>query len=185
VISFAELRQLVDEAELLPIAIAEDLMSARFTHVSEGETLYDALEKLERARAEALPVLSVPDERFLGMLTRSGAYSVVTKRLASVRKDLLREHTGLAAIEEQSQLAHLVAGLPAAETTRIDHVPVAAEWIGRSLREIDFRKTRGATVLAVQTADRKFVCPPDPNRALAAGDRLVVMSEGEATAAQA
>jgi len=177
-ISFSELRQLVNESELVHIAIAEDLMSPRFEVVSDGDTLYDALATLERARAEVLPVVD-SERRFRGMLTRSGAYAIVTRKLAAFRKDLLREHTGLAAFEEHGQLAQLVAGLPASETMRVDHVPVAADWIGRSLREIDFRRTRGATVLAVQTADRVFTCPPDPNRALAAGDRLVLMSEGE------
>lgn len=178
VISFAELRQLVSESELMPIAIAEDLMSARFDSVAESDTLYDALEKLERARAEALPALDA-EGRFRGMLTRSAAYAHVSRKLAAVRKDLLREHAGLAAFEEHSQLAQLVAGLPAAETSRIDHVPVAPEWIGRSLREIDFRRARGATVLAVHTADKRFLCPPDPARNLEAGDRLVLLGSGE------
>jgi len=182
VISFTELRQLVSDSDLLGIAIAEDLMSPRFDSVTEGETLYDALEQLERSRAEALPVLGT-DGSFRGMLTRSNVYNVVSRKLASVRKDLLREHSGLAAFEEHGRLAQLVMGLPAAETSRIDHVAVAPEWVGRSLRDIDFRRTRGATVLAVQTADRRFLCPPDPNQALSVGDRLVVMSEGDSPAA--
>ncbi len=178
VISFTELRQLVIESELLPIAIAEDLMSPRFESVAEADTLYDALEKLERARAEALPVVD-GEGRFLGMLTRSGTYAVVSRKLAAVRKDLLREHAGLAAFEEHSQLAQLVAALPAVETSRIEHVPVELAWLGRSLREIDLRRTSGTTVLAVHTADKRFLCPPDPGRPLARGDRLVLLSRGD------
>lgn len=177
-ISFAELRAVVSESELLGIAIAEDLMSDRFDSVSVDDTLYDALETLERARAEVLPALDA-EGRFAGMLTRSGVYSVVSRKLAAVRKDLLREHAGLAAFEEHGRLAQLVAGLDVAETSRIDHLAVPPEWTGRSLRDIDLRRARGATVLAVHTADKRFLCPPDPSRPLAAGDRLVILGAGD------
>ncbi len=182
-ISFAELRAVASEADLLPIAIAEDLMSERFETVSDADTLYDALEKLERLRAEALPALDA-EGRFAGMLTRSGAYSVISRKLAALRKGLLREHAGLAAFEEHGRLAQLVAVLPAAETSRIDHLAVPREWVGLSLRDIDLRRTRGTTVLAVHAADERFLCPPDPSRPLAPGDRLVLLSGGEPTPEQ-
>ena len=177
VISFAELRQLVDEVELLPIAIAADLMTTRFASLAPDETLYDALGVFQRSGADALPVIGV-DGELLGVLTRGDVHEIVAQRLAAVRTDLLREHSGLAAIDEHGQLAHLLSGLPPAEAGRIERVPVAREWIGRSLREIDFRAALGGTVLAVHTADKRFLCPPDPGRALAAGDRLVVLSAG-------
>ena len=181
VISFAELRQVVDEAELLPIAIAADLMTTRFDSLAPDETLYDALGSFQRSGAEALPVIG-EDGELLGVLTRGDVHEVVAQRLSAVRADLLREHSGLAAIDEHGQLAHLLSGLPPAEAGRIERVPVAREWLGRSLREIDFRKVLGGTVLAVHTADKRFLCPPDPGRALAVGDRLVVLSAGDAPA---
>jgi CIC family chloride channel protein len=179
VIAFAELRQVVDEAELLPIAIAADLMTTRFASLAPDDTLYDALGVFQQSGAEALPVLATGGE-LLGVLTRGAVHEVVTQRLVALREDLLREHSGLAAIEEHGQLAHLLSGLPSADAGRVERVPVAREWVGRSLREIDFRKARGASVLAVQTADKRFLCPPDPGRPFAAGDRLVVMSASEA-----
>ncbi len=182
VISFSELRQVVNEAELLPIAIAEDLMSARFSSLAGDETLYEALGAFERSGAEALPVVGEGRE-LLGVLTRGRVHEVVAERLAAVRQDLLREHSGLAAIEEHGQIEQLLSGLPPAHVARVERLPVVPEWVGRSLREIDFRNARGASVLAVQTADRRFLCPPDPNRPLAAGDRLVVMGMGQETAA--
>jgi CBS domain-containing protein len=177
VISFAELRHIVDEAELLPIAIAADLMTPRFESLAPEETLYGALAVFERSGAEALPVVGEGRE-LLGVLTRAAVHDLVAERLAAVREDLLKEHRGLAAIDEHGQLAQLLSGLPAENSGQIERVPVAREWIGRSLREIEFRSARGATVLAVHTADKRFLCPPDPNRALAAGDRLVLLSGG-------
>jgi K+/H+ antiporter YhaU regulatory subunit KhtT len=114
------------------------------------------------------------------VLTRAAVHDIVAQRLAAVREDLLKEHRGLSAIDELGQLAHLLSGLPPEGAGRIERVPVAPEWIGRSLREIAFRSARGATVLAVHTADKRFLCPPDPSRALAAGDRLVLLSAGDA-----
>ena len=178
VISFAELRHIVDEAELLPIAIAADLMTPRFESLAPDETLYSALAVFERSGAEALPVIG-DDGELLGVLTRGAVHDVVSQRLAAVREDLLKEHRGLAAIDEYGQLAHLLSGLPPAGAGQIERVPVAPEWIGRSLGEIAFRGARGATVLAVHTADKRFLCPPDPSRALVAGDRLVLLSAAE------
>jgi CIC family chloride channel protein len=179
VISFAELRHVVDETELLPIAIAADLMTTRFESIAPDETLYGALAVFERTAADVLPVVGERRE-LLGVLTRGGVHELVAQRLAAVREDLLKEHRGLAAIDEHGQLAQLLSGLPATSAGQIERVPVAAEWIGRSLREIVFRSARGATVLAVHTADKRFLCPPDANRALAEGDRLVMLSAGSA-----
>lgn len=178
VISFAELRHVVDETELLPIAIAADLMTPRFEALAPDETLYGALAVFERSGTEALPVVGEHRE-LLGVLTRAAVHDLVAERLAAVREDLLKEHTGLAAIDEHGQLAQLLSGLPAANAGQIERVPVAPEWIGRSLREIAFRSARGATVLAVHTADKRLLCPPDPSRPFAAGDRLVLLSGGE------
>ncbi len=174
VISFAELRGVVDEAEILNIAIAADLMSPRFDALAPDDSVYDALGVFERSGAEVLPVTGEHGE-LLGVLTRGDVHEAVSQRLAAARADLLREHAGLAAIAEHGELAHLISGLPPAEAGRIERVPVAPEWIGRSLREIDFRRARGGTALAVHTADQRFLCPPDPGRPLAVGDRLVVL----------
>jgi K+/H+ antiporter YhaU regulatory subunit KhtT len=114
--------------------------------------------------------------RFLGMLTRSGVYETVRGHLERMRQSLLREHAGIAAIEEQSELVHLLGAMSSVETGSVERVPVGPELAGRSLREIDYRRTRGAEVLAIQTRERRFLCPPDPGRPLAPGDVLVVLS---------
>ena len=54
-------------------------------------------------------------------------------------------------------------------------MPVGHDWLGRSLRELDFRRSFGSEVLAVQTAARAVLHPPDPSRPLEAGDVLLVV----------
>jgi K+/H+ antiporter YhaU regulatory subunit KhtT len=60
---------------------------------------------------------------------------------------------------------------------------VDPELVGRSLREADFRRRHGGFVLAVQTADRRLLCPPDPARPLRADDHLLVLTQGPVAAA--
>jgi K+/H+ antiporter YhaU regulatory subunit KhtT len=43
------------------------------------------------------------------------------------------------------------------------------------LREVDFRRTRGGVVLAIQTADHRVISPPDPARPLRPDDHLVIL----------
>jgi uncharacterized protein with PhoU and TrkA domain len=110
------------------------------------------------------------------MLTRSSVYDTLKGHLERMRASLLSEHAGIAAIEEQSELVHLLGAMSSVETGSVERVPVGPELAGLSLREIDYRRTRGAEVLAIQTRERRFLCPPDPARPLAEGDVLLVLS---------
>ena len=174
-IAVAELRDVLGTEELPAAVIAEDVMATDFEALGPNESLYEALTRLERSGSEALPVVDDADGAFLGVLTRAAIHERVVGHLAHVREQLLREHAGLAAFEEQSQLASLLSGLPSPEAGSIARIPVDAELVGRSLREVDFRRTRGGVVLAIQTADHKVISPPDPGRPLRADDRLVVL----------
>jgi CIC family chloride channel protein len=175
VIAVAELREVLGTDELPLAVIAEDVMSAPSAAVAPDETLYEALSVLERSGADALPVIDRRDGGFLGVLTRAGVHERVVGHLAHAREQLLREHSGLAAFEEQSQLVSLLSGLPSPEAGTIVRVPVEAELVGRSLREVDFRRTRGGVVLAIQTSDHRTISPPDPARPLRPDDRLVIL----------
>jgi trk/ktr system potassium uptake protein len=60
-------------------------------------------------------------------------------------------------------------------------LPAPRSWIGRSLRSIDCRARYGVAVLAVQhDAGDPAYAMPDPDRPLAAGDRLVVAGSAAA-----
>jgi chloride channel protein, CIC family len=183
VISFAELRHLLeDEEALAPVAIAADVMTTRFEVLDPEDTLYDALAVFEGARLDAVPVVDGASGAFRGVLTRGAVHAVVVDRLTRVREDLLHEHAGLAAIEEQAQLVHLLSGLPSPEAGRMLRIGVEPELVGRSLREVDFRRTRGAVVLGIQTGDHRFICPPDPARPLRADDQQLVLTAADPTA---
>ncbi len=175
VIAVAELRDVLGTEDLPEAVIAEDVMATDFPTLGPNESLYEALTLLERSGADALPVVDDADSSFLGVLTRAAVHERVIGHLGHVREQLLREHAGLAAFEEQSQLASLLSGLPSAGAGSIARVPVDAELVGRSLREVDFRRTRGGVVLAIQSADHQIISPPDPSRPLRADDRLVVL----------
>jgi CBS domain-containing protein len=175
VIAVAELRDVLGTDELPEAVIAEDVMATQFPTLGPNESLYEALTLLERGAADALPVVDDRDGSFLGVLTRAAVHERVVGGLGGVREQLLREHAGLAAFEEQSQLVSLLSGLPAPEAGAIARIPVESELVGRSLREVDFRRTRGGVVLAIQTADHGVISPPDPARPLRADDRLVVL----------
>jgi len=174
-IAVGELREVLGTEELPEAVIAEDVMASGFPTLAPNESLYEALTQLVRSGADALPVVDDADGSFLGVLTRAAVHERVVEDLAHVRDQLLREHAGLAAFEEQSLLSGLLSSLPSADAGAIARVPVDAALVGRSLREVDFRRTRGGVVLAIQTADHRLISPPDPARPLRADDRLVVL----------
>ena len=176
VIALGELRHLVDAALLGPVAIAEDAMSTRFECVSPDDSLYEGLAAVGRSEAEAVPVVAPRDGSFLGMLSRRAIHAVVLRELSEARGHLLREHAGLAAIEEESQLVHLLSGMAGHEAGHLDRIAVPAELVGRSLREADYRRRHGGVVLAVVTAEHDTLCPPDPARPLAVDDHLVILA---------
>jgi hypothetical protein len=63
---------------------------------------------------------------------------------------------------------------------RVITVPVPAHWVGASLRALDCRGRWGVTVLAVRPAEPSSTwLVPDPDRALATGDMLVLAGTAE------
>jgi chloride channel protein, CIC family len=174
-IAVAELRDVLGTDEVPVAVIAEDVMATDFPSLAPDDSLYEALALLERSGSDALPVTDPRSGAFLGVLTRAAVHDRVIGGLGGLREQLLREHAGLAAFEEQSQLVSLLSGLPAPEAGSVARIPVDGELVGRSLREVDYRRTRGGVVLAIQTADHGVISPPDPARPLHADDRLVVL----------
>jgi CIC family chloride channel protein len=176
IISVPELRHVFDDPEIPSVVIAADLVSGAPACLQPRDTLYDAVTLFQERGLEAVPVVAdLETRRFVGMLTRSSVYDTLKGHLERMRASLLSEHAGIAAIEEQSELVHLLGAMSSVETGSVERVPVGPELAGRSLREIDYRKTHGAEVLAIQTRERRFLCPPDPSRPLVEGDVLLVL----------
>jgi CIC family chloride channel protein len=176
IVSVAELRQLLEGFDAPAAVIAADLVSGPPPCLEPGDTLYEAVALFQERGLEAIPVVEDrASARYVGMLTRALVYEAIRGHLERMRESLLREHAGIAAIEEQSELVHLLGAMSSIETGSVERVPVGPELVGRSLREVDYRRTRGAEVLAIQTRERRFLCPPDPSRPLAEGDVLLVL----------
>jgi CIC family chloride channel protein len=175
-ISLTELRHLLEDADLPPVVIAADLMTEPPFLLDPDDSLYEGVSAFQERGLDVIPVVRRNDGVFLGMLTRKDVYAIVKSYMETVRENLLREHAGFAALEEQSQFAHLLSAMALPESGQIDRLAVDRELEGLSLAQADFRNTRRAEVLAIQTRDRKFICPPDPTRPLRAGDFLLVLT---------
>jgi CIC family chloride channel protein len=179
-ISFAELEGALDHEALGGLAVAEDLMTTHFELLTLDQTLYDALSVFERTGAEALPVVSSGrEEIYLGVLTRRAVRTSIEHQLAALRDRALREHAAFAPLDEGERFDRLLTGMSVADAHRVVRMAVPAELVGHSLRETDFRRERGATVLAIRTAERVLLSPPDPARPLRPDDQLIVLRTAE------
>lgn len=180
-ISMSELRDVLAEADVPSVLIAADLASPSTPLVEPDDSLYEVVTLFQERGAEALPVVeSARSRRYLGMVSRAQVHDAVKGALGHMRESLLREHAGLAAIEEQGELVHLLGAMSTPDTGSVDRVPVDPELVGRSLREVDYRRMRGGEVIGIQTRDRRLLCPPDPARPLADGDVLLVLTASPA-----
>jgi CBS domain-containing protein len=172
-LSMEELQFVLDEPDVGGALIAADLMSPHTALLLPGDSLYDAMHQFETQGAEALAVVSNRTKStYLGMLSRSAVFERVRDHMDSLQRGFRREH---AALVESREVTHLLGALSAADKRSLEHVPVGHDWLGRSLRELDFRRSFGSEVLAVQTAARAVLHPPDPSRPLEAGDVLLVV----------
>lgn len=178
-IALAELHQHVDDAHLASVVVADDVMQVRPFALHPADDLYSAVAAFQERALEAIPVVGTEGAArgvLLGVLTRAHVHARVEEFFAHGREQLLREHEGLAALAEEGRAARLLDPLALPEHGRIQRLRVAADLAGKSLSELDFRRSRGAEVLAIQTAAGGFLCPPDPRRPLAPDDVLLLLS---------
>jgi CIC family chloride channel protein len=175
-VSLDQIRRVLDEAGFVPDGvIAADLLLDDLYVASPEHTLYDVLGLFQRQQLDALPVVGPGGDVLAGMLTRADVYDVVRSHGLRDRDRLLHEHAELGVFEEEEKLARALAAAPSADASRVERLPVADELVGRSLRDADFRHTRGAWVLAVRARDGALRAPPDPARPLEAGDELYLL----------
>ena len=175
-ISMDELAQDLDEPEVPSVVIAADLAVPPKALLEPRDSLYEAVHLFQAHGSEALPVVSRrPNGRYLGMLSRTSVFQTLQQSMEALRSGFAREH---AALVSSSEVIHLVGALSAADTRAVDRVTVRRDQIGRSLRELDFRRRHGAEVLAIQTAMGAVFHPPDPDRPLASGDVLLLVRAG-------
>lgn len=178
-ISLPDMFHALAEEDVSPLVIAADVMVDRPFAMYPNDTLYEAVSQFQQRQLEVIPVVGTrrgaPD-RFVGVLTRAAVASVVDEYTRQTRERVLHEHEGFAALQEQDQLSQILAGLPTESAGDIMRVPVGGELIGATLASVDFRRTRGAEVLAIRTAAGAFLCPPDPHHVLAGDDSLLILT---------
>jgi K+/H+ antiporter YhaU regulatory subunit KhtT len=182
-VSLGDIQRIMDEPGVAEAIIAVDMMTTDLITVSPDDNVYAALARMARDNHIVVPVVSGDGrEEFLGMLSRHDIYAAVRRQLETMRRDLLVEHAGLAAIDREEGLHQLVMGAAAPKVDNIQRLLVPMQAVGHSLRESDFRRNFGVQVIAVEHADGTMECPPDPDRPLDTSQRLVaIVLEQETT----
>lgn len=184
-ISLPEMHHALVEDELPPLVIAADVMTASPFALYPSDTLYEAVNEFQQRKLDVIPVISTrrgETDRLVGVLTRAAVAKLVDEYTRQTREHVLHEHGGFAALQEQDQLSQILAGLPTESAGDVVRIPVDIELIGQTLATSDFRRKRRAEVLAIRTAEGRFLCPPDPHRELTAEDSLLVLTRPRARA---
>lgn len=148
--------------------------------VQPGDDLAEALDHFHGLPVDALPVVQGERGPLVGVVRRAGIVDVVRRWADEGRDRLLREHTGVRALEQETRLGAVLSRLPETRRHAARRWPVPAEVVGRSLREARVRNAYGVDVIAVETQAGEFLAPPDPDRPLAEGDVLVVLGAAPA-----
>lgn len=175
-VSLPDIERIMDLPGVSEAIIAADMMTEDLSVVHPDDDVYYALTQMARDNHIVMPVVTRGvNPRFAGMLSRSSVYDAVRRQLDDMRRNLLLEHEGLAAIDREENLHQLVMGVSASKTDNIQRLLVPIQAVGRSLRESDFRRNFGVQVIAVENADGTLQCPPDPDAPLQTSQRLVAI----------
>jgi CIC family chloride channel protein len=158
-----DVRRLLVDPAANDIVIAADLCDRNVPTVTPQTSLGKALGRMEGDDVEEIAVVDEHDPtRVVGLLSRADAIRAYNRTLLTLRT---------------------VPGTPGADELprwskayRVTTLPVPAQWLGHSLRELDCRARFGVTVLAVQDDDKPGGTfeVPDPDRALHDHESLVI-----------
>ncbi len=176
-ISLPDLHRFIDQPGMAEAIIAVDMMTEELMTVSPEQDGYEALEALRRSGHDVLPVVSDdPSRRWLGMLTRERIFEALKTRIGETQKSVMREHAGLAAIEQEGQLQQLVMGVTPMRKDVIQRLLVPMDAVGQSIRQADFRRRFGAQIIGVEQPDGTLQCPPNLDEPLRTGQRLLAIT---------
>jgi CIC family chloride channel protein len=168
VISFNALRTALVEEVPGALVVAGDLCDTHVPAVNPDTSVAEAFRRIEAAGLEEIPVVDPANpRRVLGMLSRADLITVYNHTMATLGGP------GLS--------SWLSARTDWSDRFRVITIEVPPAWLNRSLRAIDCRGHYGVAVLALRRAsqaDGGFEIP-DPDRALAAGDVLVLAGTTE------
>ncbi|MCA9256332.1 MAG: hypothetical protein KDA33_11880, partial [Phycisphaerales bacterium] len=172
----------MEDPALANFVIAADMMTVDLQTVDEETEVYLALDLFRRSDHQVLPVLS-HDRRhkWIGMLSRERVFEAIREAMAETQQAMLEEHAGLTAIEQEGQLHNLVMGVTPTSRDMIQRLIVPMDALGKSLRDADFRRQYNAQVIAIEQPDGSVQCPPDIDRPLRSGQRLLAIVWNDAT----
>lgn len=180
-ISPAEIKRLADAPGLEDVLIAADVMTPPPPPIFDDDDLYRALNHFQQLGVDALPVHSRERHRpCIGMIHRQEVLDALQKYLSSTQQTLLREHSGLSAIDRDQQVQQIMTAVTPMHQNLIQKLLVPIQVVGMSLRQADLRKRFGVHVIAIEQADGSLQCPPDIDTPLNTSQRLlaVVSQEG-------
>jgi CIC family chloride channel protein len=162
-ISVHDIRPLIAEPDARGVVVAADLCNRHVPVVTPESSLGNALGRMEADAVEEILVVDDAEPgRVVGLLSRADVIRAYNRTLLA-----MRTVPGTAGADELPQWS---------KAYRVTTMAVPASWLGRSLRELDCRARFGVSVLAVQAHDKpgRTFDVPDPDRALATGESLVV-----------
>ncbi len=183
VVSLPDIERVFSESDstLLATVIAADIMTSQVTTVTPDDDAYEVLNRFRATRHDVLPVVAHPARpRWIGMLSRRAIFDALRERTDSIHRMVLEEHSGLHAIDEEGRISELAMAVSPNSRELIQRRMVPADAIGRSLRETDFRRVFGVTVLGVEMPDGTLQFPPDLDMPLDAEQRLIVTAQSAA-----
>lgn len=178
VVSVPDIQDIMNDAVIAENLIAADIMTERLETVAPDDDLYEALTRFTRSAHDVLPVVSRDRRRrWVGMLTREQVFESIRAEIEKMHRLVLREHAGLAAFDGEGQLQQLVMGVAPVAKGRIQRLLVPLHAVGKSIRQADFRRAFGATIIAIERPDGTILSPPDIDLPLATGMRLLAIVE--------
>ncbi len=171
-ISLHDIRSLLVDPSANELLVAADLCRTEVPTVTPETSLGTALGRMESADSEEIPVVDAADpRRILGLLSRADVIREYNRTVLTVRTV-----PGTAGTDELPQWS---------KAYRVTTVPVPPEWLGRSLRELDFRARFNVSVLAVQADNKpgRTFEVPEPDRHLRDGEWMVLAGPAAAVRA--
>jgi CIC family chloride channel protein len=175
-ISVTDIQRIMQTPELADVIIAGDVMTSRLNTLSADDNAYDALELMSRHNHDVIPIVSADSQaRWVGMLTRERIFEALRKSNEEIHRALISEHVGLAVIDREAQLQHLVMGVAPLHKDTIQRLKVPHDVVGQSIRQADFRNKHGAQIIAVELPNGTLQCPPDPDAPLKSDHRLIAI----------
>ncbi len=172
IVTSDDIRPLIrDAASLETLVIAEDVMTAQdFPTVSPDDSLANVMRFLGSYRGE---VAVLQRGRLVGVIWPEDVIQRYNTEI--FKRDMARSM--VSAVNGES------AVVTAVEDTAVAEIPVPAQFIGRSIRDLDIRKNFGVSVLMIKQStaggQEKLQTTPTADYTFRRGDVMLVMGPNE------